>query len=59
MTDPEATSATITIYSLYDLRHWHERNRDAKKRVFDRVKSVLAVWEKPARRSSSRIRLTS
>lgn len=36
------------VHTLYDLRYWHERNRDAKKRVFDRVKSVLAVWEKPA-----------
>ena len=41
-----------TLYSevrtLHDLRYWHERNQDAKQRTFDRIKSVLAVWEKPS-----------
>jgi hypothetical protein len=36
------------VYSLRDLRYWHERNRDLKKDVFDRIKKVLDAWEKPA-----------
>jgi hypothetical protein len=39
---------TDTVYSLRDLRYWQERNLYAKKEVFDRVKSGLAAWEKPA-----------
>ncbi|MEA2894754.1 MAG: hypothetical protein QOJ84_369 [Bradyrhizobium sp.] len=39
---------TDTVYSLRDLRYWQERNLYAKKEVFDRIKSVLAAWEKPA-----------
>lgn len=35
------------VRSLHDLRYWHERNRDAKRRAFERVKGVLAAWEKP------------
>lgn len=35
------------VYSLHDLRYWHERDHDAKQKTFQRVKSVLAVWEKP------------
>jgi len=37
------------VHSLYDLRYWHERDREAKRRVLERIKRVLAVWgEKPA-----------
>jgi hypothetical protein len=36
------------MHSIYDLRYWHERNKEARDRVFQRIKSVLAVWEKPA-----------
>jgi hypothetical protein len=36
------------VHNLYDLRYWRERDRDQKKRMFDRVKNVLAAWEKPA-----------
>jgi hypothetical protein len=39
---------TDKVYSLRDLRYWRERNRDAKREVFDRIKLVLAAWEKPA-----------
>ena len=39
---------TDKVYSLRDLRYWQERNRDAKREVFDRIKLVLAAWEKPA-----------
>jgi hypothetical protein len=39
---------STTVGSLRDLRYWQERNRDAKKEVFDRIKLVLAAWEKPA-----------
>ena len=34
--------------TLYDLLHWHERNAAAAQRRYDRVKEVLAAWEKPA-----------
>jgi hypothetical protein len=37
-----------SVHSLYDLQHWHERNRDAAQRQFDRIKGVLAAWETPA-----------
>jgi len=36
------------VHNLYDLRYWHERDRDAKQRRFDRIKNVLQAWEKPA-----------
>jgi len=36
------------MHSIYDLRYWHERNREAKDRIFQRIKLVLAAWEKPA-----------
>jgi hypothetical protein len=36
------------VHSLYDLRYWHERNREARKKEFERIKAVLAAWEKPA-----------
>lgn len=39
---------TDKVYSLRDQRSWLERNRDAKKDVFDRIKAVLSAWEKPA-----------
>jgi hypothetical protein len=39
---------TDKVYSLYDLRYWQDRNRLAKQQVFDRIKLVLAAWEKPA-----------
>jgi hypothetical protein len=42
--DPIPTAAD----SLYDLRYWYERNRDARQAVFERIKKVLAAWEKPA-----------
>lgn len=35
------------VHNLYDLRYWHERDRDAKQRRFERIKSVLATWENP------------
>jgi hypothetical protein len=36
------------VHSLADLRYWHERNRQTKWLVLERIKGVLAVWEKPA-----------
>ena len=36
------------VKNLYDLRYWHDRNLDAAKRQYERVKGVLAAWEKPA-----------
>jgi hypothetical protein len=34
--------------SLYDLQYWHQRNKDARQAVLDRIKAVLAAWETPA-----------
>lgn len=36
------------VGSLYDLRYWRQRDKDAKQARFDRIKDVLAAWEKPA-----------
>lgn len=36
------------VDSLYDLRYWLERDKEAKQATFDRIKAVLAAWEKPA-----------
>jgi len=36
------------VYNLYELRFWYERDLAAKQRVFERIKKVLAAWEKPA-----------
>lgn len=36
------------VHDLYDLQYWHKRDRDAKERRFNRIKSVIAAWEKPA-----------
>jgi hypothetical protein len=38
-----------TIDSIYDLRHWRERDLAFKRETFDRVKSVLGAWESPAK----------
>lgn len=35
-------------HNLYDLLYWRGRDRDAKERTFNRIKNVLAAWEKPA-----------
>lgn len=35
------------VHSLHDLRYWHDRNRDGKKRALARIKAALAAWEKP------------
>lgn len=39
---------TTQVYSLYDLHNWQDRNLAARQGVFDRIKAVLAAWEKPA-----------
>jgi hypothetical protein len=36
------------VHNLYDLRYWLDRDREAKKLIFQRIKNVLAAWEKPA-----------
>lgn len=36
------------VYSLTDKRYWYQRNKEAKQAAFDRIKGVLAAWEKPA-----------
>lgn len=35
------------VHDLYDLQYWHSRNKAAKERRFERIKSVLAVWQTP------------
>jgi hypothetical protein len=39
---------TTQVYSLRDLGYWLGRNLEAKQAVVDRIKVVLAAWEKPA-----------
>ena len=36
------------VHNLHDLLYWRERDLDAKTRRSDRIKAVLAAWEKPA-----------
>jgi hypothetical protein len=36
------------VDSLYDIRYWQTKDQQRKQAKFDRVKSVLAAWEKPA-----------
>lgn len=36
------------MHSIYDMQHWLERDKEAKDRTFQRIKAVLAAWEKPA-----------
>lgn len=36
------------LHNQYDLHYWHQRDKDRKERAFNRIKSVLAAWEKPA-----------
>ncbi len=43
-----AGPSTTKVYNLYELRYWYERDLEAKQRTFQRIKSVLAGWEKPA-----------
>lgn len=40
--------APAKVHNLYDLLHWHTRERAKKQAVFDRIKAVLGSWEKPA-----------
>lgn len=42
------TGTRTTVDSLYDLRYWQTRDTEAKQAAFDRIKGVLAAWEKPA-----------
>jgi hypothetical protein len=37
------------MHSIYDLRHWHERNVAATDRMFQRVELLLTAWESPAK----------
>jgi hypothetical protein len=36
-----------TVSNYYDVLYWHQQDRDIKERRFNRIKSVLASWEKP------------
>lgn len=38
-----------SVDTLRELAHWHERNRDERQAVVDRIKVVLAAWEDPAK----------
>jgi hypothetical protein len=35
------------VHDLRDLEYWHQRNKDAKQREFDRIKGILSAWETP------------
>jgi hypothetical protein len=35
-------------FNRYDLLHWHIRDKAVKESRFNRIKSVLTAWEKPA-----------
>jgi hypothetical protein len=37
------------VHNLYDLQYWHTRDKDKKERRFNRIRSVLAAWETPAK----------
>lgn len=37
-----------TAFNWYDLLEWHKRDMAVKERRFNRIKSVLVAWEKPA-----------
>lgn len=36
------------VYNLYEQQYWHMRDKEKKERTFNRIKLVLAAWEKPA-----------
>lgn len=36
------------LHNQYDLVYWYTRDKDRKDRRFNRIKDVLAAWEKPA-----------
>jgi hypothetical protein len=36
------------VHSLYELQYWRARDKDKRERSFNRIKSVLVAWEKPA-----------
>jgi hypothetical protein len=35
------------VFNLYDQLYWQNRDKAAKERRFNRIKNVLAAWEKP------------
>lgn len=39
---------TDKVYSLRDLQFWHQRNVEQMQARVDRIKGVLAAWEKPS-----------
>jgi len=41
-------SGDYKAHNLYDLRYWLDRDRDYKQQLLQRIKNVLAAWEKPA-----------
>jgi hypothetical protein len=36
------------VHNLQDLLYWQTRDKEAKERFFNRLKALLAAWEKPA-----------
>jgi hypothetical protein len=37
------------VHDLYDMQYWHQRNKAAKQRTFDRIAGVIAAWSDPAK----------
>ncbi|HKP38683.1 MAG TPA: hypothetical protein VJT71_17625 [Pyrinomonadaceae bacterium] len=46
--DPVVSYPHKAFKNLYDRLYWYTRDKEAKEQTFNRIKSVLTVWEKPA-----------
>jgi len=44
------------VHDLYDLQYWSTRNRTAKERTLNRMKGILAAWEKPVATIDTRLK---
>lgn len=42
------TAMPSDVHNIYDLQYWYARDVAAKDRQLQRIKAVLAAWEKPA-----------
>jgi hypothetical protein len=44
------------VHDLYDLQYWLQRDRDAKKRTFNRINDIMVAWEKPVKTISDALK---
>ena len=42
------TAMPAELHNIYDLQYWYVRDAAVKDRQFQRIKAVIAAWEKPA-----------